>query len=164
MVNKIRKAYDYCSALPGGRFLFSRFLGLYVPYSGTIYPEVQELKKGYARISIKDRRQVRNHLQSIHAIALMNLAELTTGLALYYDLSSKMRGILTHLEIDYLKKARGTITAQCYCDILVSEKECKYELIAEISDEKKAVVAKASATWLVGPKTKKSAKTADYKS
>lgn len=155
MVNKIKKAYEYCRLLPGGLYLFSRFLGLLVPYSGTISPEVQELKKGYARISIRDRRQVRNHLQSIHAIAMMNLAELTTGLALHYDLNSSMRGILTHLEIDYFKKARGTLTAQCYCDALVFDKEDKYVLVAEICDTSNAVVAKASATWLVGPKIKK---------
>ena len=58
------------------------------------------------------RRAVRNHLKSIHAIALANLGEFTTGLSLISLLDNKSNAILTKIEVVYLKKARGTLVSE----------------------------------------------------
>ena len=58
-----------------------------------------------------DRRAVRNHLDCVHAIALANLAELAGNVALAYSLPDDARFIVSGMEIEYLKKARGMITA-----------------------------------------------------
>jgi uncharacterized protein (TIGR00369 family) len=155
MTNMIQQTYNALKKIPGGHFLFSQFIGYAAPYSGTIYADIEELKDGYARISMKDRRHLRNHLKSIHAIAMMNLAELATGLAINYSLPKNARGILTHLGIDYKKKARGTLTVECFCTIPGNNSRTEYEVIAEIKDKQKNVVAVAKARWLVGPSEKK---------
>ena len=155
MANMIQQTYDRLKKIPGGHFLFSQFIGYAAPYSGTIYPDVEELKDGYARVSMKDRRHLRNHLKSIHAIAMMNLAELATGLAINYGLPGDARGILTHLAIEYKKKARGTLTAECFCAVPTKNTRTEYEVTAEIKDKEKHVVAIAKARWLVGPFSKK---------
>lgn len=72
-LSPLKKAWSVLSPLPFGKTIFSVAIGVFVPYTGTIRPRVEELRPGYARVAIKDKRIVRNHLKSVHAIALMNL-------------------------------------------------------------------------------------------
>lgn len=139
------------SPLPGGKWLFSRLLGLMVPYTGTVKPHVDELRPGYARVSMRDRRAVRNHLHSIHAIALMNLAEVTSGLAMVVGLAEGSRSILTGLSIEYLKKARGPLSADCSAPSVDSSVDGEHRIETVVRDATGDIVARASARWLVGP-------------
>ena len=59
-------------------------------------------------------------MKSTHAIALVNLAEMVTGLTLMNSLPDNTRGILTGIQMQYLKKARGLLTAKCVCEIPVT--------------------------------------------
>ena len=139
-----------CQSLPGGRRLFSFLIGWTVPYSGSIGARVLELKPGNARLQLPDRRKVRNHLRSIHAIALCNLGELTTGLALNSGLPTNTRAILVSIKTDYLKKSRGTLSSSCDCALPTDNSTQDLALVADISDASGEVVARCTATWRVG--------------
>ena len=104
----IRTVWSRANSLPLGNRVFSRFVGRMAPYTGTIGATVLELDDGHARVELRDRPAVRNHLQCIHAIALMNLGEVATGLAVMHAIDGRGRGIVTGLRIEYVKKARGT--------------------------------------------------------
>ena len=144
-------AWNRLREIPGGRLVFGAILRRTVPYSGTIRPRVEELSPGYARISMSDRRRVRNHLSSIHAIAQTNLGELASGMALATKLRGATRGIVVRLETEYLKKARGTLTAECRCDVPPVTERTSFAVMAEVTDSKGEVVSRTTVHWLLDP-------------
>jgi acyl-coenzyme A thioesterase PaaI-like protein len=150
----LRTWWARLAPLPGGKSFFSLIFGFAIPYSGSVRPMIRVLQPGRAVISMRDRRGVRNHLASIHAVALTNLAEMTTGLALGYGLPDGMRTILVRVECEFLKKARGTITAASDAPVFteIVEKEVLVESV--LADASGAVVARGRAVWLAGPVTK----------
>jgi acyl-coenzyme A thioesterase PaaI-like protein len=150
--NRIREMWDGLHRLPGGKRVFSRLVGMAAPYTGSIGAQVIELRRGHAEVVLKDRRAVRNHLQCVHAIALANLAELTGNVAVAYSLPDDARFIVAGISLDYLKKARGTITGVCDCPIVESSEKREYAVTVSMRDESGTEVTRATLRTLVGPK------------
>jgi acyl-coenzyme A thioesterase PaaI-like protein len=150
--NPIRTNWDRMHTLPGGKAAFSKMIGMLAPYSGSIGARVEDVKSGYARCSIRDRRKVRNHLRSVHAIALVNLAEITGNLALGYSMPDDARFIPTGIDIKYIKKARGTITCIAECPIPETSESTSFAFPVQLFNDAGEVVAEVTLTTLVGPK------------
>ena len=151
MANVIRQRWDQLSTRPGGKWLFSKALGWMAPYTGTIGARVQEVRPGYAKATIRQKRRLQQHLGSVHAAALFNLCEMTSALAMMYALPGDARGIPTSLSIEYLKKARGLLTAEGKAPIVESSAEGGYDVEVEVKDEAGDVVTKVVAHWLIRP-------------
>lgn len=148
---KANRLWQRLSPYPGGKWLFSKLVGFAIPYTGSIQPRVVSLKPGHAVVNLNDKRRVRNHLKSIHAIALANLAEFTTGMATLSGMQPGSRAILTNLKIEYHKKARGTLRSECHSTPPTSAEEHSLEVEAKIFDADGDCVATGMATWLIGP-------------
>jgi acyl-coenzyme A thioesterase PaaI-like protein len=150
--NLTRQAWDVLSRVPGGKSVFSRLLAKMAPYTGTIHAQVTVLRTGYAEAQLEDRRAVRNHLDCVHAIALANLAELAGNVALAYSLPDDARFIVSGFEIEYTKKARGTITAIGEPPVPRSSVRAAYDVPVSLRDAPGEQVAHAILHSLVGPK------------
>lgn len=132
---------------PGGRWLFSRLVGRTAPYTGTVKALVLELEPGRAVVQLKDRRAVRNHLRSIHAIALANLGELASGLAASAALPAGVRGIPTAITVEYHHKARGTLTATGTAVLPEVTGPTTTQVYAEIRNTEGTTVTTVRVTW-----------------
>ena len=150
--NVVRDLWDRVASLPGGRRLFSLAIGKAAPYTATIGAVVERLERGHAEVVLKDRRAVRNHLSCVHAVALVNLAELTGNIAIAYSMPDDARFIVAGLSIDYVKKARGTIRGVCDCPVPTTNERQEYEVPVRMLDESGQEVARCTLRTLVGPK------------
>lgn len=158
---RVRTAWDKLSGVPGGKRLFSLMVGRMAPYTGTIGALVDELEPGYAKVLLRDRKKVRNHLDCVHAIALANFGEVTTGLAVLCGMPDDARGILKGITMEYHKKARGLLTAECRTEIPSTSERTDYEVVGHIKDAGGEVVATVTAHWLIGPIAKSKPSSSD---
>jgi len=150
--NAVRELWDLLSPLPGGKLIFSKAIGKAAPYTGTIDAKVEVLRRGYSEVRMMDRPGLRNHLSSIHAVALANLAELTANIALAYTLPDDARFIVSGLSIEYLKKARGTLRGICECPLVDSNEKREFPIHVSMRAISGEEVARATLRSLVGPK------------
>lgn len=147
----ILNGWRQAKSIPGGKIIFSLMIKKLIPYTGALKAQIVKLEKGNVELKLKDRRGVRNHLSSIHAMALANLGEFSTGLAIITGLPPKKRAILKGFEIEYLKKARGTLSAKssyAHKDSNLDSEDIK--VLGEIFNTEGEVVAHVKALWRVG--------------
>lgn len=146
----MRAAWKRLGSVPAGRRLFSALIGRMVPYSGSVRPKVLELRPGFARVQIRERRRLRNHLGSVHAVALVNVGELASGLAMTMALPAGVRGIVSALSVRYTKKARGVLVAECDTTVPpVGSERVTHQVVAVIHDEQQDEVARVTVDWLL---------------
>ena len=134
-----------------GRWLVSRAICWRAPYFASIAPTIEALEPGRCVVCIRDRRRVRNHIGTVHAIALCNLAEFVGGLTCDVSLPKGMRWIPRGMQVEYLKKAVGTMTATATPAFTPHVSEDGYELPLDVSitDDVGAEVFRARiAMWI----------------
>lgn len=103
--------WNKASALPAGKWTFTRMLCLKAPYFSSISPPFEELKPNSCKISIKKKRSVLNHIGTVHAIAMCNMAELAGGTMTEVTVSATHRWIPKGMTVEYLKKAETDLIA-----------------------------------------------------
>lgn len=156
MPASVLSLYQRMTRWPLGRWLFSRALCFRAPYFATIAPRFIALEPGRCEVEIRDRRRVHNHIGTVHAIALCNLAELSAGVMTEASLPSTMRWIPKGMTVEYLKKARGTMHAIATPDIAIVESQAGYELPVTVSvrDPQSDEVFRARIAMWLSPKSR----------
>lgn len=81
------------------------------PYFSSIQPSLTVLRPGYAEATVPLRREVTNHLGTMHAIALCNAAELVAGTMTDVSVPEGYRWIPKGMSVEYLAKVKTDIRA-----------------------------------------------------
>lgn len=150
----VLSAYRTLARWPAGRWLFSRLVCWKAPYFSSIAPRIETLEPGRCIATLRHRRAVTNHIGTVHAIALCNLAEFTGGLACDASIPASMRWIPKGMAVAYLKKAVGTMRATATPAFPPREAAEGYELPFEVvvQDSRGETVFRARIAMWVSPK------------
>lgn len=140
---------------PGGRWLFGRAVCFKAPYFASIRPTFRLLERGRCEVTIADRRAVHNHIGTVHAIALCNLAELSAGVMTDASLPKGMRWIPKGMTVSYLTKAKGTMrgVATPVGGIVAAEAGYELPVNVDVFDPAGEKVFNARISMWVSPKT-----------
>lgn len=77
---------------------------------------MQELEKGKAVVTMPHRKMTCNHIGTQHAIACCNLVEMAMGCITEATLPSHLRWLPRGMQVNYVARAMGTLTATSEID------------------------------------------------
>ena len=142
----------YGASAPG-RWLVSRLVCFRAPYFASIRPTIDVLESGRCVVRIRDRRRVHNHIGTVHAIALCNMAELSAGLATDATIPDAMRWIPKGMTVRYLKKAKGTMIATARVPtVAATNGGSEVHALVEVRDGAGDMVFDADVTMWISPR------------
>lgn len=110
------RLFSQLQPLPGGKWLFSKIVALKAPYFRSIDPQLVTLRPGYSEWRLKKRWRVTNHLGTVHALAMGNLAEMCAGTCAEASLGKGLRWIPKTMTVEYLAKATSDLYGICEID------------------------------------------------
>lgn len=147
------KIWQKLSAQPGGKWAFSKALCLKAPYFSSIKPHFDELRPNFCQVSMKKRRAVLNHLDTVHAIAMCNMAELAGGTMTEVTVPTSHRWIPKGMQVEYIKKATTDLVAIARPVQEIDWSQAgEYIVHVDILDQAKEIVFKADIRMWVSPK------------
>ncbi|WAC55560.1 hotdog fold domain-containing protein [Gordonia sp. SL306] len=110
------KIWNTLQRIPFGNRIFTQALCLKAPYFRSVHPRIEELRPGLCRVSAPNRRSVRNHLGSYHAIASCNMAELAAGMMTDATMPSTHRWIPVGMSVRYKTAATTAVSSVARLD------------------------------------------------
>lgn len=152
MAINVLNLYQRISEFPGGRWLFTRIVCFRAPYFGSIRPQFVELRPGIARVSMKKRRSVQNHIGGVHALAMGNLCELAAGMMTEVTMPRNMRWIPRGMTIQYLRQARSDVSAEARLELREYNQKEDVVVDVEVMDREGTRVVRAEITMYISPR------------
>jgi len=138
---------------PFGKTIFSKLVCFKAPYFATIKLRFEELCPSFCELRISKRRRVQNHLGTVHAIAMCNMAELAGGTMTEVSVPANMRWIPKGMTVEYIKKATTNLVAKASPSpgldwTVPGEKKIQ----VEVFDSQETIVFKAEITMWTSEK------------
>ncbi len=154
MNTSVLSLYRRVTRWPGGHWLFSRAICFRAPYFSTIAPRFVALEPGRCEVHMRDRRRVHNHIGTVHAIALCNLAELSAGVMAEATMPPGMRWIPKGMSVEYLGKATGSMRAVATPEAQLTNAVGGQEwpVIVQVTDPAGTAVFRARITMWISPR------------
>jgi acyl-coenzyme A thioesterase PaaI-like protein len=152
--NKALRAWEKLEGKPFGKALFSKAICWKAPYFSTISPRIEEFRPGFARVSMKKRRSVQNHIGTVHAIAICNLAEIAAGTLTEISIPASMRWLPKGMTVQYLRKAETDLQAHATVELVDEGPARDVPVTVDVKDRAGEVVVRAVITMWVSPRKK----------
>lgn len=138
---------------PGGKWAFTRLVCFKAPYFGSIRPRFEELGPKYCEVRMRKRRAVLNHIGTVHAIAMCNMAELAGGTMTEVTVPSTHRWIPKRMTVKYLMKATTDLVAIATPESDMDWSEPgEHQVKVVVKDQTAEPVFEASITMWVAPR------------
>ena len=153
-MNPAFKAWSRLEKLPFGKAIFSRLICWKAPYFASIRPRFEEFRPGFARVSMRKRRAVTNHIGTVHAIAMCNLAEIAAGTMTEVSIPSTMRWLPKGMQVEYLRKAETDVEAVATLPEVSEGPAREVPVVVEVKDRSGEVVCRATITMWISPRKK----------
>jgi acyl-coenzyme A thioesterase PaaI-like protein len=97
---------------------------------------------------------VQNHIGTVHAIAMCNLAEIAAGTLTEVSIPDSMRWLPKGMTVEYLKKAETDVEATATFPTVDEGAARDVPATVEVRDRSGAVVCRATITMWVSPRKK----------
>lgn len=143
-------AWNKLSTLPFGKCIFSRLIAFRAPFFSSINAQFVELRPGYGEVHLRKRRKVLNHLGTVHAIAMCNLAELVGGSVTDASIPATHRWIPKGMTVEYLAKAETDLRAVVELDAEMNVRDSmELPVVVNVFDKSDQLVFRATINmWL----------------
>ena len=151
-MNAALAAWRRLETKPLGKALFSRAICFKAPYFSSISPRFAELGPGRARVSMRKRRAVQNHIGTVHAIAMCNLAEIAAGTVTEVSIPPTMRWLPKGMTVEYLRKAETDVEATATLPDVEEGAAREVPVTVEVKDAAGELVCRAVITMWVTPR------------
>ena len=153
-MNRVLAAWRRFERWPFGKALFSQFICWKVPYFASIRPRFEDFRPGFARVSMRKRRAVTNHIGTVHAIAMCNLAEIAAGTMTEVSIPSTMRWLPKSMQVEYLRKAETDVEATARLPDVPEGPARDVPVTVDVKDRSGEIVCRATITMWVSPRKK----------
>ncbi len=112
--NSLSRIVDRINLLPSlaRTRALSLFFGRAVPFTGTAGIRIEQLSRERCVITLPNRRRVRNHIGSVHAIASLLIAESATGFLVGMNVPDDRVPVIKTVHADYVKRSSGDMRVE----------------------------------------------------
>lgn len=148
----LRRAVDTLGGTAAGRYVIGRALCAKAPYFASISPRFTHFGPRRVEATVRFRRAVQNHIGSVHAIVMCNLAELVGGSCVELEVDPSLRWIPVGMTVRYERIARSDIRGVCDVTGVDLSTPGDRAVPVEVFDESGQRVFSADITMRLSPK------------
>ena len=152
--NRFRRADARLRRLPRWlrRLVITWGFRLGVPFFGAARAHILEVEPHEVVVRVPSRRQVRNHVGGVHAVAMALSAETATGILVGMNLQDRVVPLLSRMHIRYVHRSQGALTARAWLSPaqqhqLRTTTRGELQVPVEVHDETGAVPIVCEMVW-----------------
>lgn len=137
----------------------TQMIGGVIKYAGYTGLVIEELSYSRATVSLKNRTEVQNHIGTIHAVAMILLAETASGILLAMNSPDDKLVLAKQLNTSFVKRSTGDMKAvatirQEQIELVKSTEKGEVKIDVVVTDETGIEPVKVEAVWAWVSKSK----------